>query len=70
MLDGHPQKFAPGERFAYCNGGYVVLALIAERATGTPFPDLVRDLVCTPAGWATPPSSARTSSPVAPRSGT
>ena len=24
----------PGERFAYCNGGYVVLALIAERATG------------------------------------
>jgi CubicO group peptidase (beta-lactamase class C family) len=50
VLDGHPQKFAPGERFAYSNGGYVVLALIAERATGTPFHDLVRDVVCTPAG--------------------
>ena len=50
VLDGHPQKFPPGERFAYCNSGYVLLALIAERVAGTPFRDLVRDLVCTPAG--------------------
>jgi CubicO group peptidase (beta-lactamase class C family) len=50
VLDGHPSKFPPGERFAYCNGGYVVLALIAERTAATPFHDLVRDLVCTPAG--------------------
>ena len=50
VLDGHPQKFPPGERFAYCNSGYVLLALIAERVSATPFPDLVRDLVCTPAG--------------------
>jgi CubicO group peptidase (beta-lactamase class C family) len=50
VLDGHPQKFAPGERFAYCNSGYVLLALIAERTAATPFPDLVRELVCTPAG--------------------
>ena len=49
-LDGHPTKFPPGERFAYCNGGYVVLALMAERTAATPFADLVRDLVCTPAG--------------------
>ena len=41
MLDGHPTKFAPDERFGYCNGGYVVLALIAERASGTPFHELV-----------------------------
>ena len=27
VLDGFPSKFAPGERFSYCNGGYVVLAL-------------------------------------------
>ena len=47
-----PQKFAPGERFAYCNSGYVLLALMAERAAATPFHDLVRDLVCTPAGMA------------------
>jgi CubicO group peptidase (beta-lactamase class C family) len=50
VLDGHAPKFAPGERFAYCNGGYVVLALIAERTTGTPFHELVRQRVCVPAG--------------------
>src|SRR5206468_12433168 len=27
VLEGHPQKFLPGERFSYCNSGYVVLAL-------------------------------------------
>ncbi|HEY2311697.1 MAG TPA: serine hydrolase domain-containing protein [Gaiellaceae bacterium] len=48
-LDGHAQKFEPGERFAYCNGGYVVLALIAERAARAPFHELVHDLVCSPA---------------------
>ena len=50
VLDGHPQKFAPDERFGYSNSGYVLLALIAERTAATPFPDLVRDVVCTPAG--------------------
>lgn len=50
VLDGHPAKFAPGERFSYCNGGYVVLALIAERVSGTPFHELVRQRVCEPAG--------------------
>jgi CubicO group peptidase (beta-lactamase class C family) len=50
VLDGHPTKFAPGERFAYCNGGYVVLALIAERASGVPFHELVARRVCEPAG--------------------
>jgi CubicO group peptidase (beta-lactamase class C family) len=50
VLDGHPAKFAPGERFAYSNSGYVLLALIAERVVATPFHDLVRDLVCIPAG--------------------
>jgi CubicO group peptidase (beta-lactamase class C family) len=37
VLDGHPAKFRPDARFAYCNGGYVVLALIAERTSGIPF---------------------------------
>ena len=50
VLEGHPTKFAPGERFAYSNGGYVVLALIAERASGVPFHELVRHRVCEPAG--------------------
>ena len=50
VLDGHPTKFEPDERFSYCNGGYVVLALIAERASGVPFHDLVSQRVCEPAG--------------------
>jgi CubicO group peptidase (beta-lactamase class C family) len=50
MLDGHPSKFPPDERFEYCNGGYVVLALIAERASGVPYHDLVLERVCGPAG--------------------
>src|SRR5207342_2430447 len=33
VLDGFPTKFPPGDRFSYCNGGFVVLALIAERAS-------------------------------------
>ncbi|MEQ1698634.1 MAG: serine hydrolase domain-containing protein [Ilumatobacteraceae bacterium] len=45
-----PQKFAPGARFSYCNGGFVVLALLAERAAGVPFHDLVDQRVCVPAG--------------------
>ncbi len=52
VLGGHRAKFAPDERFAYCNGGYVVLALIAERTSGVPFHELVRQRVCEPPGMA------------------
>jgi CubicO group peptidase (beta-lactamase class C family) len=50
VLDGHPQLFDPGERTKYCNAGYVVLALLAERASGRSFYDLVDEHVCHPAG--------------------
>ena len=49
-LDGFETKFPPDERFSYSNGGFVVLALIAERASGTSFYDLLRHRVCEPAG--------------------
>jgi CubicO group peptidase (beta-lactamase class C family) len=49
-LGGFETKFPPDERFSYSNGGYVVLALIAERASGTPFHELLRQRVCEPAG--------------------
>ena len=52
VLDGHPTTSAPGERFSYNNGGYVVLAVIAERVSGVPFHELVRRRVCEPAGMA------------------
>jgi CubicO group peptidase (beta-lactamase class C family) len=50
VLEGNHTKSAPDERFEYCNGGYVVLALIAERTSGVPFHELVRQRVCEPAG--------------------
>ncbi len=50
VLDGFPTAFPAGERFSYCNGGYVVLAILAERASGTPYAELVADRVCRPAG--------------------
>src|SRR3954471_4914838 len=52
VLAGHPAVFPAGERFAYNNGGYVVLALMAERATGAAFHELVQTGVCAPAGMA------------------
>lgn len=50
VLEGHPTKFPAGERFSYCNGGYVVLAVIAERVSGMPFAELVAHRVLEPAG--------------------
>ena len=49
-LDGHPQVFAPDSRSSYCNSGFVVLALLAERASGESYHDLVRRRVLEPAG--------------------
>jgi len=50
VLDGHRPVFQPGERFSYNNSGFVVLALIAERAAGIPFERLVQERLCRPAG--------------------
>ena len=50
VLDGFPMKSNPDERFSYCNGGYMVLALIAERASGVPFHTLIGERVTEPAG--------------------
>jgi CubicO group peptidase (beta-lactamase class C family) len=50
VLDGHAPKFEAGAAFSYCNGGYVLLALLAERASGIPFYELVSERVCVPAG--------------------
>ena len=52
ILDGYPTRFPPGTDFRYNNGAFVVLALIAERAAGVPFHDLVAQRVCAPAGLA------------------
>lgn len=49
LLADHSTAFAPDEDFAYNNGGYIVLALIAQRVADCPFATLVADLVCAPA---------------------
>lgn len=50
IVDGFPQAATPGAEFTYNNGGYILLALIAERASGIPFHDLVQSRVFDRAG--------------------
>ena len=49
VLDGYPQKTAPGSAFAYNNGGYVMLSIAVEAATGRSYYDLVQERVLDPA---------------------
>jgi CubicO group peptidase (beta-lactamase class C family) len=50
ILDGRPSTASPGSGFEYNNGGFVLLALIAERAALMPFHELVATRVWAPAG--------------------
>ncbi len=50
LLDGRAPVSAPGATFEYNNGGFVLLALIAERVAQLPFHDLVAERVWKPAG--------------------
>jgi CubicO group peptidase (beta-lactamase class C family) len=52
VLTNHPTVFPAGEDFAYNNGGYVVLALLVERASGVGYHELVHRCVLEPAGMA------------------
>ena len=42
--------FAPGTSWAYSNSGYVVLGLVAARAAGKPFGDVLRERIFAPLG--------------------
>lgn len=44
-LEGHAQVEEPGETFRYNNAGYMVAALVIERAAGRAFQDVVADEV-------------------------
>lgn len=52
MLARYPQVEAPGSRFRYNNGGYLMLALVIERVAGRSYHDEVRRRVFEPAGMA------------------
>jgi CubicO group peptidase (beta-lactamase class C family) len=60
ILDGYPTKFRAGDRFSYCNGGFVVLALIAERVSGRTYHDWCASWSVSPRAWPTPSSCAPT----------
>ncbi len=49
VLDHHPAAFPANEGFAYNNAGYVILALLVERACGAEYHELVRQCVLVPA---------------------
>jgi len=50
LLRGRSAKFQPGTRFAYCNSGYVLLALVIEAVSGRSYYDVVKERVTAPAG--------------------
>ncbi|MGE4552859.1 MAG: serine hydrolase domain-containing protein, partial [Desulfovibrionaceae bacterium] len=45
-----PMSFAPGSRFGYSNTNYLVLGLVLEQATGTPYAELLQRRAVTPLG--------------------
>jgi CubicO group peptidase (beta-lactamase class C family) len=45
-----PMKFAPGERFSYCNGGFIVLGLVIEELSGMSYQSYVQQEILTPIG--------------------
>jgi len=47
-----PLEFEPGSRNLYSNGGYIVLGLIVEKASGTDYYAYVRENIFKPAGMA------------------
>lgn len=50
LFFGKPMMYPRGERFQYNNSGYVLLASVIERVTGTSFADYLRENVFVPAG--------------------
>jgi CubicO group peptidase (beta-lactamase class C family) len=42
--------FPPGTQYRYCNGGYALLALIVERASGQSFAEFLRERIFRPLG--------------------
>jgi CubicO group peptidase (beta-lactamase class C family) len=45
FMTGQEFQFYPGSRWAYCNFGYLLLQMLAEKVTGVDFPEYVHDNV-------------------------
>ncbi len=51
-LAARPVEFAPGERYAYNNNGYILLGLVVERVSGVSYEEYVRRTFLRPLGLA------------------
>lgn len=45
-----PLRFAPGEKYEYCNVGYFTLAEIINKVSGKPWPDFLHERIFKPLG--------------------
>jgi CubicO group peptidase (beta-lactamase class C family) len=50
LFQNKPMKFAPGERFDYNDGGYILLGLVVEALSGVDFSTYIQKHVFDPAG--------------------
>jgi CubicO group peptidase (beta-lactamase class C family) len=50
LLKQEHLNFKPGDEFRYSNGGYVLLSLIVEKASETPFPEFMKTNIFEPLG--------------------
>lgn len=50
VFPDEPMKFAPGARFSYSNGGFIVLGIVIEALSGMAYRDFVTEAVFKPAG--------------------
>lgn len=45
VFPDEPMKFPPGERFSYSNGGYILLGVVIEEVTGSPYQHYVEQAI-------------------------
>lgn len=50
LFQNEPMKFSPGERYAYSNGGYILLGIIIEEVTNRVYRDFIEEHVCKACG--------------------
>jgi CubicO group peptidase (beta-lactamase class C family) len=50
LFQDTPLAFTPGERYQYCNTGFVLLGALIEQVTGQSYYDYIRQAIFAPAG--------------------
>lgn len=50
QFKNQPMRFAPGERFAYSNSGYVLLGAIIEKVSGQSYEEFLQEQIFAPLG--------------------